>query len=316
MPQAVWTGSIAFGLVNIPVALYPAARPKDVRFHLFDPETGRRVRYRRVTDGAESSQDTETPGVEPSVTSMSDGSVIDEGAARRDPTSGPPEATTEERHVSSEYRSLLRGYEVERDRFVMIQPEELERVRPERSRTIEVEDFVRLEQIDPVFFEKSYYVGPRGSLETQNAYRLLHEAMRRSHRVGIGRFVLRTKPHLVAIRPIEDALVLETLFFADEVQPAEISQHGGSGSVNERELRLAEELIESLAVEWLPERYGDEYREELLRLLSSKTPSEPPVEAERSESRAGADVEQLMDALRKSVEAARRSEPKRPRGAG
>jgi DNA end-binding protein Ku len=201
-----------------------------------------------------------------------------------------------------EYGDLVRGFEVEPGRFAMLEHEEIERARPTRSSTIELEDFVELSAIDPVFFEKTYYVAPRS--DAAKPYRLLQRALDRTNRVGIGRFVLRTKPHLVAIRPTEDALALETLFFGDEVRPTAEVLPIADQPINERELHLAEQLVEMLATEWDPSRYADEYREELLRIIAEKTPIETE-EADLRLETGGSDIEQLMDALKRSVEEAK-----------
>jgi DNA end-binding protein Ku len=319
MPQAVWTGALGFGLVTIPVALYPATRSKDVRFHLFDPETGARIRYRRVAEAAEGRREArgdrsmdarpgeierEPPDDEP--VDRSEPEDID----RRPATT----ARRDETEVATAYGSLLRGYEIEPDRFVMVQAEELARIRPERSEAIEIEDFVSLADIDPVYYEKAYHVVPRGDAAAE-PYALLLEAMDRAGRVGIGRFVLRTRPHLVAIRPSDGGLILQTLYFADEVA-AVGAPRAERGELREREVRLAIQLVEALATEWVPERYGDDYRQELLELLSTKEPVEatPDVPSSASAS-AGRDVERLLDALQRSVDEAKRRGRHAPRRA-
>jgi DNA end-binding protein Ku len=177
-----------------------------------------------------------------------------------------------------------------------------------------VEDFVDLADIDPVYFEKSYHVVP-SSPDALRPYALLRAAMERSGRVGIGRFVLRTKPHLVAIRPMRGVLALETLFFGDEVRDAASLIPGLEGvEITERALDLAERLIETLERPWDPAAYADTYREDLLRLLAEKSPTHAPTPAtEGSTAAPGSAVEDLMRALRESVEAAkaRTTEPRR-----
>jgi DNA end-binding protein Ku len=279
MPRAVWSGTLSFGLVTIPVRLYPATEPKDVRFHLMD-QLGRRVRYRRFAEWAPAAEIEEAPGSDPA-------------------DRPPPEAEVE-------YGDLMRGFETQDGRVVLLGRDEIEQVRPERGRTIEIEDFVELGDIDPVYFEKSYVVAPqRGS---EKPYSLLLRAIERSGRVGIGRFVLRTKPHLVAIRPRDGVLGLETLFFGDEVRDGRSLAPGADAvDVSERELRLAETLIETLKTEWDPTVYADSYREDLLKKISEKTPIEleedEGVEVEAPTRRA----EELMEALKASVEAAKKA---------
>jgi DNA end-binding protein Ku len=296
MPRAVWTGSLSFGLVSIPVALYPATEPKDVRFHLFDRE-GRRVHYRRVVDGGSSATD-EGGGADRNVAEEP------EATAAADPTEAPSTrspgaASPAETEVA--FQDLVRGYEVEQDRYVFVESEEIERVKPTRSTTIDLEDFVRLDDIDPVFFEKSYFVVPRPGAE--KPYLLLLRTLERTGLVGIGRFVLRTKPHLVALRPRDGALGLETLYFGDEVRTS--PNIGGEGDVSERELLMAEQLVGMLATDWDPSRYADTYRQELLRIIEERMPEEVPVEAEGT-TQPGRRVEELMEALRSSVEEAKK----------
>jgi DNA end-binding protein Ku len=290
MSQAVWTGSISFGLVSIPVKLYPATEPKDVRFHLYDRRTGKRVRYERVTRAEEAAM------FEPEPSSRESWPV---GRTERAPFG---ESAVAAQAVEPE--EVVRGLQLPGGDLVTVTEAELVTIAPERSRTIEIEEFVDLAEIDPVFYEKSYHVGPARGVGAEKPYVLLLRAMQTAGMVGIGRFVLRTKPHLVAIRPLEKALVLETLFFGDEVRSPEELTFGLSDlAVSDREVKTARQLIGAMATAWSPSRHADAYREELLALLRSKTPSAPAGMIEPTgESRIG----DLMDALRASVEAAKR----------
>jgi DNA end-binding protein Ku len=297
MPKAVWTGSLAFGLVNIQVRLYPATEPKDVRFHLMDAR-GRRVRYRRFVEAA-GPEEGWTP---------SDAPPPDAGP----PSSGtPPSGTPRQPDPVEEeiaYEDLMRGVERDDGSVVLLGGDEIRSVQLERSRTIDIEDFVELNDIDPVYFEKSYIVAPqRGAAKP---YALLLSAMERSGRAGIGRFVLRTKPHLVAIRPANGTLALETLFFGDEVREAKrLVRDVGAAEVSERELELAEKLIATLNTTWNPEAYADAYREALLERIAQKEPAQIP--EERAAAPSGSQVEALMDALKASVEQAKKDQTKR-----
>ena len=297
MARAVWTGSLSFGLVTIPVRLYPATEPKDVRFHLMDAH-GRRVRYRRfVSEDEPPGQTWEMPSPAGTEPSHSEGAREQE-SERPAPVSD--DAGSDEEEIA--FEDLMRGYETEDGRVVMLSRDEVESVRPERSRTIEIEDFVALSDIDPVYFEKSYHLAPQAGGE--KSYALLLRAMERAGRVGIGRFVLRTKPHLVAIRPTEGVLGLETLFFGDEVRDGRELVWSLDGiDLSSRELEMAEMLIETMKTEWNPAAYSDTYREELLRRISEKTPIETMEEAATRGS--GGHVEELMQALKASVEAAK-----------
>ena len=304
MPRSVWTGTLSFGLVSIPVSLMPATQPKDVRFRLFDRQ-GRRVRYRRVVDEtyplAEPTEDDEVED-EPTEHPLAEPAEGDEGEreAERSPGGGETQV---------EYQDLVRGYEVEPEAFVFLDREDIERARPTPSRTIDLEHFVELEDIDPVYFEKAYYVVPAAGAE--KPYALLLRALEETGRVGIGRFVLRTKPHLVAIRPMDGAIALETLYFGDEVRemPSRI-RDAAEAAIGSRELEVARQLVEMLAAEWEPSAFADEYREELLRIISERTPErieEPAV----IDPAAGGRIDDLMDALRRSVD-----EAKAARGGG
>jgi DNA end-binding protein Ku len=301
MARSVWRGTLSFGLVAIPVSLYPATEAKDVRFHLFDRK-GRRVRYRRVVDAGPSGPPQD---------------VDDNGGLAEQPERDLAEGRDEPDDAAETevaYRDLVRGYEVEPETYVFLETEEIERARPSPSRVIDLEHFVRLEDIDPVFFEKAYYVAPgRGA---ERSYGLLLRTLKETGRVGIGRFVLRTKPHLVALRPMEDALALETLYFGDEVRDARpLVGEIGRVDVTEREVDVSKLLVEALAMEWDPSVFADEYREELLRMIAERTPEhvEGPDDAPASEARVG----ELLDALKRSVEEAKaRRKPKGRRRAG
>ncbi|MGH2723070.1 MAG: Ku protein, partial [Actinomycetota bacterium] len=281
VPTAVWTGTLSFGLVAIPVRLITATEPKDVRFHLYD-RAGRRVRQQRVVEAPIEEDPAETrraevPAAEPS------------------------------RPVA--WDELMRGHETEEGDVVLVSHEEIEGVRPQRSRSIDIEDFVALADIDPVHFEKTYVAVPR-SPEATRPYVLLHRAMSEAGRVGIGRFVLRTKPHLVAVRPMRNALAVETLFFGDELREPSALAPGLEGvEVDDRELELAVRLIEQLTTEWDPAAYADTYREELLRMLAEKTPTPRALEEPAASGRTPP-VTELMAALKESVEASKKSRGK------
>ena len=304
MPNAVWTGTLSFGLVSVPVRLFPATEPKDVRFHQYD-RSGKRLRYRRVVDAQEPPPSlSEPPPEEGEPSAERPGAPIrtDEARSAPDVPEGAPRPP--EREVA--WSDIVLGRETETGGTVFVEREEVERLRPQRSATIDIGDFVELADIDPVYFEKTYHAVPRTG-DDAKPYALLHRAMQRSGRVGIGRFVLRTKPHLVAVRPMAHVLAVETLFFGDEVRdPDAISPVDlASVPVIDRELTLAEQLIEMLAAEWDPDAYADTYRQELLDLLATKTPT-AAVDERSQTARSGGGIDVLMAALRESVEAAKR----------
>ena len=225
----------------------------------------------------------------------------------------PNEADDSGGDVEVPWDDIVKGYEVEPGRVVTVEPEELESVAPERSRLLEVEQFVDLEEIDPVHFEKGYYVVPRRGAVTERPYRLLHRAMEESGKVAIGRFVMRTKEYLVAVRPAEQVLMLHTLFYADEVRDPKELWIPPIEEPSERELHLARQFIDSLTGNWEPGRLRDEHRERLLDLIHTKLGSAVAVPKGDLETPA-APVSDLMDALKASVEAARAARQDRQAG--
>jgi DNA end-binding protein Ku len=267
MPRAIWSGSISFGLVNVPVKLYSAISPKDVRFNQLEEGTGARIRQKRVS--AETGE--EVP-----------------------------------------YERIVKGYEISPDRYVIITPEELEALDPKANRSIDIEDFVEYDQIDPVHYERPYYLVPEKG--AAKAYALLLQAMKDSNKVAIARMVLRTKQYLAAIRPKGDVLCLETMLFADEVVP-ESELDGVPGDdveVSERELKMARQLIESLSTDFEPEKYQDEYRQKVLALIEAKAEGQEIVAPPASEE--PAQVVDLMAALEASLAAARANKEKEGSG--
>ena len=297
MPRSVWRGTLSFGLVAIPVSLYPATEAKDVRFHLFDRE-GRRVRYRRVVEAGPSFREADEDDVVPEDASPEPDEVDDGDEGDR-----PAE-------IEVAYEDLVKGYEVEPEAYVFLETEEIQRIRPTPSRVIDLEEFVRLEDIDPIYFEKAYHVVPARGAE--KPYELLLRTLKESGRVGIGRFVLRTKPHLVALRPMDRVLALETLYFGDEIRDAgALVARLDPGSVSQREIDISKQLVEALASDWDPSRFADEYREDLLRMIAERTPERVEEPDEEASEDAGSRIKDLMETLRQSVEQAKaRPKPK------
>jgi DNA end-binding protein Ku len=260
MPRAIWSGSISFGLVTVPVKLYPATEQKDIQFHQFKEGTRQRIRNKRVA---------------------------------------------EETGREVDFEDIVKGYEVEKGKFVIVTPEELESVAPEKTRTIEITDFVDLSEIDPIYFEKTYYLAPEDDAGAKRAYALLAKAMEVEGKVAIGRFVMRTKEYLAAIRPKDGVLVLETMFFPDEIrQPSELENVPVRLRVDDRQVKMARQLIGTLSSDWDPKRYHDEYRERVLKLIRDKAKGKEVVlpEAAANETK----VKDLMEALRESIEATKK----------
>jgi DNA end-binding protein Ku len=201
------------------------------------------------------------------------------------------------------YEDVVKGYEIAKGQYVVIEPEELEALDPESTHTIDIEDFVDLDDIDPLYFDASYYVLP--DARGEKAYRLLLEAMRDSGKVGIARVVMRTKQYLVAIRPVGEALVMSTMNFADEVVPQEELEGlpGQAANVSDRELTMARQLIESLSGDFEPAKYEDTYREKVLQLIEQKAAGREVVAPPAA--KAATPVVDLMAALEASLAAAK-----------
>jgi DNA end-binding protein Ku len=200
------------------------------------------------------------------------------------------------------YEDIVKGYEITPDHYVLIEPEELEALDPKATKTIDVEDFVDLSEIDPIYYDHSYYLAP--STGGAKAYRLLLDAMRDTGKVGIGLVVLRSKQQLCALRPNGDVLTLSTMLFGDEVLPPDRLDELdsiGDAEASPRELKMAEQLIESLSTEFDPTRYRDEYRERVLELIEKKAAGEEiAVQPEAEEPEVAPD---LMAALEASLAA-------------
>jgi DNA end-binding protein Ku len=258
MARAIWSGTISFGLLNVPVKLYSAVSRKTIRFNELRESDGSRVRHKRVAE----SDDKEVP-----------------------------------------YEEIVRGYEISPDRYVVFSRDELEQLNPAKTRAIEIQDFVDIEQIDPIYFDSPYYLAPAEGAE--KAYGLLVRAMEASGKAAIARFVLRNKEHLAAIRPMDGVLTLTTMRFADEVvSPQELDDvlPDSSPRVEKREREMAEKLIDSLAADFKPEKYRDEYREQLLSLIEQKAEGKQVVASE-SEEPEPTKAPDLMAALEESLAA-------------
>jgi DNA end-binding protein Ku len=198
-----------------------------------------------------------------------------------------------------DYSDIEKGYETGKGKYVMLTREELESIEPNRSRTIDIEDFVELADIDPLYFDKPYYVAPQKGAE--KPYALLRTALERSERVAIARFVMRTKQYLAAIRVAGDVMLLETLYFANEIRDSKDLNIPTRTKVPERELRVAQQLVDSMTVAWDPDRYEDTYRSKVLALVRKKGQGKAIDVAPRREPE-GAEVVDLVDALRRSLD--------------
>jgi DNA end-binding protein Ku len=266
MPRAIWSGSISFGLVNIPVKLYNAVSRRNVSFNQIDSKTNTRVKMQRVNSEGE-----EVP-----------------------------------------YERIVKGYELSPDHYVLIEPEELDALDPEATHTIDIEAFIDLVEIDPVYYDSAYYVAPVKAAE--KPYALLVAAMEEQQKVAIARFVMRTKQYLAALRPKDGKLLISTMVYADEVVPAEeVGEFDGIDDikVSDKELAMAKQLIDSLSVDFDPNEFRDDYRDKVLELIERKAGGEEIV----LEAPAPADegkVVDLMAALEASVKEARAARSRHP----
>jgi DNA end-binding protein Ku len=258
MARSIWSGSISFGLVNVPVKLYTAVSRKTVHFHQLHDADGSRIQQKRFC--------------------AADGEEVP-------------------------YEHIVKGYEVAPDRYVVVEPCELEALDPKKTRMIEIERFVDLGEIDPILYDQPYYLAP--ATGAAKAYRLMLEAMRDAGKVAIARVVLRQKEHLVALRATDEVLIMETLVFADEVlAPSTIDDLAGAEvQVTERELAVARQLIEMLSGPFEVSQYHDDYREAVLALIERKVAGEQIAVAPAAAAAPPAAAPDLMAALQASVEA-------------
>lgn len=260
MARSIWTGVISFGLVSVPVAIYPATREHEVSFHQFQKGTGDRIRYQRVNERT--------------------GKQVD-------------------------FEDIVKGADVGGGEYVMLDAAEIDEIAPGRSRSLEIHRFVDLDQIDPIYFQKAYYLGPDGEAGTK-AYALLRDAMEESNRAAIGTLVMRGKEYLTAIRPEKNLLILETMFFADEVRDPKdvVDTSPGRAKAKPAEVKMALNLIDSMAGDWNPKDYTDTFTDRVKELIKAKkTGGEITVAEAAPEATKAKD---LMEILRQSVEAAQK----------
>ncbi|MGH9134690.1 MAG: Ku protein [Ilumatobacteraceae bacterium] len=266
MARPVWTGTISFGLVNVPVKAYTAVRDHDVHFHQLEKRSGSRIRNRKVAE--RSGKDVEADDIE-------------------------------------------MGFEIGKGRYVTFDKKELDELRPASTRMIEVSDFVALDEIDPIYYERTYWLGPDGDA-ARKAYQLLLAAIEERERVAIGTVVMRNKQYLAAVRPLDGVLAMSTMRFADEVVPrTDVDGLPDRRAKPEaKALKMATQLVDSLAAEWEPDRYHDTYAEELRKRIKAKDKGKEIVEEDESAPEEGK-VLDLMAALERSVEASksRKSRP-------
>jgi DNA end-binding protein Ku len=254
MARSLWSGSLSFGLVNVPVALFSAARDLDVHFHQLHEADGARIETHRF-------------------------------------------CSEEDEEVA--YEDIGHGYELESGEQVVLSDAELDAVAPRKTRTIDIQSFVDVADIDPMLFDHPYWLLPTGeSAGTKRAYRLLVEAMGDADRVALGRFVLRTKEYLVAVRVRDSLLALTTMLFADEVRPTKDIDNGG-GKPAAKALTQAVKLVEALSTDFDPKHYKDKHRKRLRAIVKAKQ-KDGTIEAPEQDAEP-VPATDLMEALRASM---------------
>jgi DNA end-binding protein Ku len=255
MARSMWKGSIAFGLVNIPVELYSAVRDHRPKFRLLHAKDEAPVRYERVCQ-----------------------------------TEGTPVA----------WEDLVKGFEYAKGHFVVLTKDDFKTAAVEKTKTIDILDFVDPKEVDERYFETPYYL--QAGKGADRAYALLREAIRDSGRIGVAKIILRETQHLAALEAIGDALVLTMMRFSDELADLKDFFFPKKGEIRGAELKMARQLVDSLASEWDPEKYTDEYRDNLMRLINAKVKGRTPKLQEMQSTPQGAEVVDLMARLRASLE--------------
>jgi DNA end-binding protein Ku len=263
--RAIWKGSISFGLVNIPIALYPATRKEELKFRLLRATDHSPVNYKRV--------------------------------AARDGKEVP-------------WDQIVKGYEYEKGKFVVLNEKDFQRVDLEATQTVDIQDFVELEDIDPMYFYKPYYLEPQKGGD--KAYVLLREALAETNKVGIAKVVIKTRQYLAGVKPLKHALVLELMHFADELADPEKLHVPKKLEVGKRERDMAKALVESMTSKWDPGKYHDDYREALMDVIEEKVESGgKEIEEKPKEKRPSTKVIDLVAVLQESLAKAQGAKKKK-----
>jgi DNA end-binding protein Ku len=221
--RAIWKGSISFGLVNIPIALYPATKKEELRFRLLRKSDLSPVNYKRVAEA--------------------DGKEVP-------------------------WNEIVKGYEYEKGKYIVLKDEDFQRVDLEATQTVDIQDFVKLEEIDPIFFYKPYYLEPQKGGD--KAYVLLREALADTEKIGIAKVVIKTREYLAGVKAENDVLVLELMLFANELADASKLRVPKELAAGKREMDMARALVESMTSKWNPEKYHDDYREAVMKVIEEK----------------------------------------------
>jgi DNA end-binding protein Ku len=258
MARAIWKGSISFGLVNIPIALYPATRREELKFRLLRKSDLSPVNYKRVAE--------------------KDGKEV-------------------------LWEQIVKGYEYEKGKYIVLKDEDFQRVDLEATQTVDIQDFVDQEEIDPMFFYKPYYLEPQKGGD--KAYALLRDALKDSNKVGIAKVVIKTRQYLAGVKPEDGALLLELMHFADELADAGKLHVPKKTEVGKRELNMAKSLIDGMSSKWNPKKYRDDYREALMEVIEEKMEAGgKEIEEKPKKAPKPTKVIDLVSVLQKSLEQA------------
>ena len=263
--RAIWKGSISFGLVNIPIALYPATRKEDLKFRLLRATDHSPVNYKRVAE--------------------KDGKEVP-------------------------WDQIVKGYEYEKGKFVVLGEKDFQRVDLEATQTVDIQDFVDIDEIDPMYFYKPYYLEPQKGGD--KAYVLLRDALAKGKKVGIAKVIIKTRQYLAGVKAMKHALVLELMHFAEELSDAEKLNVPKKLEPGKREMDMAKALVDSMSGKWDPERYHDDYREALLEVIEEKVESGgKEIDEKPKEKKASTKVIDLVAVLQQSLAESKGAKKKR-----
>lgn len=267
--RAIWKGAISFGLVNIPITLFPATRREELTFHLLRASDLSPVSYKRVA--------------------QADGKEVP-------------------------WEQIVKGYEYEKGKYVVLKEEDFQRVDLEATQTVEITDFVELSEVDPMYFSKPYYMEPdRGG---EKAYVLLRKVLEASGKIGIAKVVIKTRQHLAAVKPEAKGLILETMHFSHELVDPASFRIPSEVEVGRKEMQMAQTLVESMSGSWTPERYKDDYRQALEKVIEEKVQHGGKLVGKAKAARPPTKVIDLVQVLQESLAQAQKSERTRKRKAG
>jgi DNA end-binding protein Ku len=254
--RAIWKGSISFGLVNIPIAVYPATKKEELRFRLLREKDLSPVNYKRVAE--------------------KDGKEVP-------------------------WDEIVKGYEYEKGKYVVLKDEDFQRVDLEATQTVDIQDFVEVDEIDPIFFYKPYYLEPQKGGD--KAYVLLRDALESSKKVGVAKVVIKTRQYLAGVKPEDDVLILELMHFAEELADPARLRVPKKLEPGKREMEMAKALIDSMSAKWNPEKYHDDYREALMEVIEEKVETGgTEIEEKPKPKKAPTKVIDLVSVLQQSLE--------------